>query len=237
MFVFPIRDDNPTRARPLISYLVLALCMSVFFWQISLGEAQREAILAFGMVPVRLFAPEAAYGLPNAIPAWMTLISSMFLHGGFMHLAGNMLYLWIFSDNVEDSIGRRNFVIFYLLCGIAAALSQAFVNVRSDIPMIGASGAVAGVLGAYMIRFPKARVHVLTVIIIFITTFVVPAQIVLGLWFLMQLSGGLGSLGVDTTGGVAWFAHIGGFIIGVTSLKYFQNLKFYLLKLRLNFLI
>ena len=165
------------------------------------------------------------YGFVPAEFNPLTIFTSMFMHGGFAHIIGNMWFLYIFGDNVESILGHVKYFIFYLACGIGAALGQFFVEPASQVPMIGASGAVAGVLGAYMIRFPKARVHVLVVIIIFITTFVVPAQIVLGLWFLMQLSGGLGSLGVDTTGGVAWFAHIGGFIIGVTSLKYFQNFR------------
>jgi membrane associated rhomboid family serine protease len=165
------------------------------------------------------------YGFVPAEFNPLTIFTSMFMHGGFAHIIGNMWFLYIFGDNVESILGHVKYFMFYLACGIGAALAQFFVEPASQVPMIGASGAVAGVLGAYMIRFPKARVHVLAVIIIFITTFVVPAQIVLGLWFLMQLSGGLGSLGVDTTGGVAWFAHIGGFIIGVTSLKYFQNFR------------
>ena len=142
-----------------------------------------------------------------------------------MHIIGNMWFLYIFGDNVESILGHARYLYFYLFCGAGAAIAQFLIEPYSTTPMVGASGAIAGVLGAYMIKFPKARVHVLAVIFIFITTIVVPAQIVLGLWFLMQLSGGLGSLGVDTTGGVAWFAHIGGFIVGVTSLKYFQSFR------------
>jgi len=149
----------------------------------------------------------------------------MFMHGGFGHIIGNMWFLFIFGDNVESLLGHRKYFLFYIFCGMGAALSQYIVDPTSSIPMIGASGALAGVLGAYMIRFPRARVHVLVILFIFFTTIIVRAQIVLGLWFLMQLSNGLGSLGMDTTGGVAWFAHIGGFIVGVVSLKYFQNFR------------
>ena len=149
----------------------------------------------------------------------------MFMHGGFGHIIGNMWFLHIFGDNIESLLGHVKYLLFYLACGMGAALVQFLTEPASTTPMVGASGAIAGVLGAYMIRFPKAKVHIFAIIIIFITTIVVPAQIVLGLWFLMQLSGGLGSLGVDTTGGVAWFAHIGGFIIGVTSLQYFQSFR------------
>ena len=212
---FPYKDDNPRVLFPFVTFGIITLNVLIFlgqFW-ISGNDAGigKSLVYMFGFVPAE-FNP-------------LTIFTSMFMHGGFAHIIGNMWFLYIFGDNVESILGHVKYFMFYLACGIGAALAQFFVEPASQVPMIGASGAVAGVLGAYMIRFPKARVHVLAVIIIFITTFVVPAQIVLGLWFLMQLSGGLGSLGVDTTGGVAWFAHIGGFIIGVTSLKYFQNFR------------
>ena len=154
-----------------------------------------------------------------------TIFTSMFMHGGLMHIIGNMWFLYIFGDNVESILGHVRFLLFYLFCGIGAAVAQFLIQPDSTTPMVGASGAIAGVLGAYMIKFPKARVHVLAVIFIFITTIVVPAQLVLGLWFLMQLSGGLGSLGFDTTGGIAWFAHIGGFIVGISTLRIFQTIN------------
>ena len=168
-----------------------------------------ELVYSFGFVPNE-FNP-------------FKIFTSMFMHGGFGHIIGNMWFLHIFGDNIESILGHVKYFWFYLACGLGAALAQFLIEPASTTPMVGASGAIAGVLGAYMIQFPKAKVHIFAIIIIFITTFVVPAQIVLGLWFLMQLSGGLGSLGVDTTGGVAWFAHIGGFVVGVTSLKYFQS--------------
>ena len=212
---FPYKDDNPRVLFPFVTFGIITLNVLIFigqFWISSNDPAiGKSLVYMYGFVPAE-FNP-------------LTIFTSMFMHGGFAHIIGNMWFLYIFGDNVESILGHVKYSMFYLACGIGAALAQFFVEPASQVPMIGASGAVAGVLGAYMIRFPKARVHVLAVIIIFITTFVVPAQIVLGLWFLMQLSGGLGSLGVDTTGGVAWFAHIGGFIIGVTSLKYFQNFR------------
>lgn len=218
MFFFPFRDDNPTRATPLISYVLLGLCVLMFFWQVSLGAAQREAIMAYGMIPARLFGTEAGYALPAAIPAWMTTISSMFLHGGFMHLAGNMLYLWIFADNVEDSIGRAKFILFYILCGIAAALTQALVDVNSAVPMIGASGAIAGVLGAYLLLHPRANIRCLVGFFIFFRTVNVPAFLVLGGWIGLQFM----SLGqVDS--GVAYLAHIGGFIAGMALIPFFKK--------------
>ena len=212
---FPYKDDNPRVLFPFVTFGIIILNVLVFLGQFWISGNDpgigRSLVYMYGFVPAE-FNP-------------LTIFTSMFMHGGFAHIIGNMWFLYIFGDNVESILGHVKYFMFYLACGIGAALAQFFVEPASQVPMIGASGAVAGVLGAYMIRFPKARVHVLAVIIIFITTFVVPAQIVLGLWFLMQLSGGLGSLGVDTTGGVAWFAHIGGFIIGVTSLKYFQNFQ------------
>jgi len=212
---FPYKDDNPRILFPFVTFGIIILNVLVFLGQFWISgndpDIGRSMVYLYGFVPAE-FNP-------------LTIFTSMFMHGGFAHIIGNMWFLYIFGDNVESILGHVKYFMFYLACGIGAALAQFFVEPASQVPMIGASGAVAGVLGAYMIRFPKARVHVLAVIIIFITTFVVPAQIVLGLWFLMQLSGGLGSLGVDTTGGVAWFAHIGGFIIGVTSLKYFQNFR------------
>jgi membrane associated rhomboid family serine protease len=212
---FPYKDDNPRVLFPFVTFGIIILNVLIFLGQFWISsndpDIGKSLVYMYGFVPAE-FNP-------------LTIFTSMFMHGGFAHIIGNMWFLYIFGDNVESILGHVKYFIFYLACGIGAALAQFFVEPASQVPMIGASGAVAGVLGAYMIRFPKARVHVLAVIIIFITTFVVPAQIVLGLWFLMQLSGGLGSLGVDTTGGVAWFAHIGGFIIGVTSLKYFQNFR------------
>ena len=212
---FPYKDDNPRVLFPFVTFGIITLNVLIFLGQFWISGNDpgngRSLVYMYGFVPAE-FNP-------------LTIFTSMFMHGGFAHIIGNMWFLYIFGDNVESILGHVKYFMFYLACGIGAALAQFFVEPASQVPMIGASGAVAGVLGAYMIRFPKARVHVLAVIIIFITTFVVPAQIVLGLWFLMQLSGGLGSLGVDTTGGVAWFAHIGGFIIGVTSLKYFQNFR------------
>ncbi|MBT3608041.1 MAG: rhomboid family intramembrane serine protease [Candidatus Marinimicrobia bacterium] len=212
---FPYKDDNPRVLFPFVTFGIIILNVLIFLGQFWISsndpDIGKSLVYMYGFVPAE-FNP-------------LTIFTSMFMHGGFAHIIGNMWFLYIFGDNVESILGHVKYFMFYLACGIGAALAQFFVEPASQVPMIGASGAVAGVLGAYMIRFPKARVHVLAVIIIFITTFVVPAQIVLGLWFLMQLSGGLGSLGVDTTGGVAWFAHIGGFIIGVTSLKYFQNFR------------
>ena len=212
---FPYRDDNPRILFPFVTYGIIILNIVVFLGQFWIAgnypELEKTFIYKFGFIP-------DDFNL-------LTVFSSMFMHGGFGHIIGNMWFLFIFGDNVESLLGHRKYFLFYIFCGMGAALSQYIVDPTSSIPMIGASGALAGVLGAYMIRFPRARVHVLVILFIFFTTIIVRAQIVLGLWFLLHLSNGLGSLGMDTTGGVAWFAHIGGFIVGVVSLKYFQNFR------------
>ena len=211
---FPYKDDNPRVLVPYVTYGILGLNILVFIGQILISISDPDLgtaiVYTFGFVPAKF--------------SIITIITSMFIHGGLAHIVGNMWFLWLFGDNVESVLGHLKYFLFYMVCGIGAAFGQFLISTSSEVPMVGASGAIAGVLGAYMIQFPKARVHVL-VILIFITTIAVPAQIVLGLWFLMQLTGGLGTLGMDTTGGVAWFAHVGGFISGVGFLRYFQKLR------------
>ena len=209
---FPYRDDNPRILFPIVTFGIIGVNIAIFLFQFfGIGnnpDLARNFVYTFGFIPSEF--------------NFLTLFSSMFLHGGLFHILGNMWFFYIFGDNVESILGHSKFLLFYLACGVGAGLSQFFMDPTSTIPMVGASGAIAGILGAYMIRFPKARVHVFVFIFIFFTTIQVPAQIVLGLWFLMQLSSGFGSLGIDTTGGVAWFAHVGGFIFGILTLNYFQ---------------
>tara|TARA_Y100000590_G_scaffold293449_1_gene330528 strand:- start:693 stop:1346 length:654 start_codon:yes stop_codon:yes gene_type:complete len=211
---FPYKDDNPRVLIPFVTYSILGINIFVFLSQLFIFSSDpdlgRAFVYTFGFIPDKF----------NII----NIFTSMFLHGGFGHLLSNMWFLWLFGDNVESVLGHLKYFLFYLVCGIGAAIGQFLISPSSNIPMIGASGAIAGILGAYMIKFPKAKVHVL-VIFIFITTIAVPAQIVLGLWFLMQLTSGLGTLGMDTTGGIAWFAHIGGFISGVGLLNRFQSFR------------
>ena len=213
--LFPYKDDNPSILYPFTTYIIIGLNVFVFLVQFYISgnnqDLARNIIYEFGLVPSRF----------NLI----SVVTSMFLHCGLYHIIGNMWFLYIFGDNVESILGHIRFIYFYIFCGAGAAILQFIVEPTSIIPMVGASGAISGVLGAYMIKFPKAKVHVIAVVIFFITTFIVPAQVVLGVWFIMQLSGGLGSLGIDTTGGVAWFAHIGGFICGISSIKFFQTFK------------
>ncbi len=221
--MFPISDDNPRRhGTPYVNYAIIALCVVVFLWQLSLGtKGDDRAVLSLGMIPARLFG----YGdLPPElvlVPAWATILTSMFMHGGFLHIGGNMLYLWIFGDNIEDSMGHVRYAVFYLLCGTAAALTQAFVDPSSEAPMIGASGAISGVLGAYILLHPGATVRVFIFLGFFFWIAHVPALIVLGIWFLMQLLSAAAPAGGE--GGVAFWAHIGGFLAGLALIMVFKK--------------
>ena len=223
MLFFPLFDDNPTRRQPYVSWLIIATCIIVFFWQESLAPAsEREAIFQLGFIPANAsgIAPlPADFAL---LPAWMTIFTSMFLHGGWMHIGGNMLYLWIFGDNVEESMGRFKFVLFYALCGIAAAFAQSAVDPASRIPMIGASGGIAGILGAYLMLHPKAAIRTFVLIIIFVRFINLPAWIVLSIWIGGQFVAVPNALASDG-GGVAYFAHIGGFAAGMLLIPFFKR--------------
>jgi membrane associated rhomboid family serine protease len=216
MFFFPFSDDNPTTNRPFICYVLIGISCFVFLWQATLPtDLNNNAIYNFGVVPASLLGEKETY-----IPPFLTIFSSMFMHGGWMHLIGNMVFLWIFGDNVEDSMGRFKFICFYLTSGIAAAILQAIIDPTSEIPMIGASGAIAGVLGAYLVLYPRANVNVLFWLFIFITVIRVPAFIVLGVWIISQFFS-VSSAGDG--GGVAYFAHIGGFLAGALLIVFFKN--------------
>jgi membrane associated rhomboid family serine protease len=210
--MIPLRDLNPTRTTPIVNYLIIALNVLVFFWELSFGPNIEQELFNVAFIPARFWIP--GYLAPNLI----TIFISMFLHGGFLHIASNMLYLWIFGDNIEDQLGHGRYLIFYLLCGFGATMSHAFFNPTSRVPAIGASGAIAGVLGAYLLLFPRARVTTLIPIFFFIAIRDLPAVFILGLWFVLQLFSGVGSLSVggqEQAGGVAYFAHIGGFVLGM----------------------
>jgi membrane associated rhomboid family serine protease len=218
--VIPLHDDNPTERTPVVTIAFIATCILVFLYQVSLPRDPGETfVYQYGAIPSVLFGhavlpPEAA-----AIPPIVTLLTSMFLHGGWMHLIGNMLYLWIFGNNIEDVMGHARFIVFYLLCGALAALSHAVTDLSSQIPMVGASGAISAVLGAYVLLFPHARILVL------IPGFgitQVAAGIVLGMWFVTQLVSGGMSMGAQG-GGVAFFAHIGGFLAGMALIGLFKR--------------
>jgi membrane associated rhomboid family serine protease len=211
IFALPLYDDNPIQRTPVVTYVLIGMCIGAFFWQ--LGQNEETVAYGLGMIPAVLFGyAELPRGV-QMIPPWATLFTSMFLHGGLLHLGGNMLFLWIFGNNIEDLLGRGRFLLLYLASGAAAALAQALADPMSQVPMIGASGAVAGVLGAYLITYPRANVHVFMWIIIFFWIVTVPAWIMLGFWFVMQLLSGLGTERGEP--GVAFWAHVGGFIAGI----------------------
>ncbi|MFI5376646.1 MAG: rhomboid family intramembrane serine protease [Candidatus Rokuibacteriota bacterium] len=216
--MFPLKDDNPSSTAPVVTVALIVLNALVFVYQISLqaggpdgARAAQAFIEEFGLVPCRLTGA-CRVGPELPLPV-VTIFTSMFMHGGLFHIGGNMLYLWIFGNNVEDTLGHTRYLIFYLLSGIAAALAQTVVGPSSLVPMVGASGAISGVLGAYLVLFPGAHVTTLIVLGFFFRLVQIPAMVVLGFWIVLQVLNGLGSFG--TSGGVAFFAHIGGFVAGM----------------------
>jgi len=214
--VLPIRDFIPTRRLAVVTIGIIVLNVIVFLYEL-LAEASGsldQTFYTMGMVPFEVthsFGPAVA----------LSFITAMFLHGGFMHIFGNMLYLWIFGNNVEDSMGRLRFLVFYLMTGIIASIAQVLTGPNSRIPTVGASGAIAGVLGAYIVLFPTARVQTLLFLGYFARAAQLPALVVLGFWFVLQLFNGLLAFGVAHMGGVAWFAHIGGFVSGLLLVRLF----------------
>ncbi|MFZ2587567.1 MAG: rhomboid family intramembrane serine protease [Alphaproteobacteria bacterium] len=225
--MIPLADHNPTHTPPVLTFLLIALCVVAFGGQTLGPNGMEWSVFTYGFIPVRLLGNPEALALDHdyihaleglSSTPWQTLFTSMFLHGSLMHLGGNMLYLWVFGDNVENALGRAKFILFYLLGGLAAAFSQAAIDPSSMIPMVGASGAISAVLGAYMVMYPNQRI---TVLIPQVGVQQVPALIVLGLWFGTQLLTGL--LSDASQGGVAFWAHIGGFVAGVVLVKIFQK--------------
>jgi len=211
IFALPLYDDNPIRHPPLATYTLIGMCLGAFLWQ--LGQNPHAVALEYGMIPARLFGFAELPPDLTVVPAWATIFTSMFMHGGWLHLGGNMLFLWIFGNNVEDLLGRGRYLVLYFSSGLAAALVQALSAEHSHVPMIGASGAIAGVLGAYFVTYPRANVHCFVWVVIFFWIVTVPAWVLLGVWFLMQLLSGL-SVGPSDPG-VAFWAHVGGFGTGI----------------------
>jgi membrane associated rhomboid family serine protease len=205
--MIPLRDTQPSARAPVVTALLIAANALVFLFQVSLDPFSRNHLMSvFGLIPYQL----------RETP--LSLLTYMFLHGGWLHLIGNCWFLWIYGDNVEDILGRGKYLLFYLGCGVAAAAMQTWSDPYSRIPMVGASGAIAGVMGAYLVKFPHARILTLVPIFVFFTTIEVPAFLMLLYWFLIQIVSGIGSVGysqVSGGGGVAWFAHIGGFVAGL----------------------
>jgi membrane associated rhomboid family serine protease len=216
--MIPLRDQNPSQTVPVITRLLIVINAVAFLYELLLGPELRPFIDAWGLVPARLtlalrIGEELVPG-----PA-LTALTSMFLHGGWLHLLGNMWYLWIFGDNVEDRLGHVRFLVFYLLAGIVAASLHYALNPLSRLPTVGASGAIAGVLGAYLVAFPRARVVTLVPFFPFFQVMALPAVLVLGLWFVVQFFSGALALGYGAGGGVAWWAHIGGFAFGFVAMR------------------
>ncbi|RMH35964.1 MAG: rhomboid family intramembrane serine protease [Nitrospirae bacterium] len=221
--MIPLHDDNPTETTPVVTVALIIACVLVFLYEVSLPPSLAERfIYQYGAIPAVIFGYADLPSDMVALPPMATLLSSMFLHGGWMHLIGNMLYLWIFGNNIEDVMGHVKFIIFYCVCGVLAALSHALIDPESQVPMVGASGAISGILGAYLLLYPRAHVLVLIPLGIFTRLMYVPAGLVLGLWFVMQLLSGGMSLGHEG-GGVAFFAHIGGFIAGMLLVGLFKH--------------
>ena len=210
--MFPLRDVIPSRTTQYVTVSIIALNALVFLYQLALGPNVEQFVIYYGLVP-------AAF-------SWVTVFTSMFLHGGFLHVAGNMLYLWIFGDNVEDRMGHGRFLVFYLLCGTAAALAQTITDPQSVVPMVGASGAIAGVMGAYFVLYPRSRILTLVFILFFIQLVEVPAIFFLGIWFVMQFLSGVGSIARatgDPAGGIAFWAHVAGFAAGLSAVGLFKR--------------
>jgi membrane associated rhomboid family serine protease len=242
--VIPLKDDIPTRRFPVLTVAIIAICCAAYFlferglWD--LGDTGNERVLEYGAIPYEVThpgdecgdaggvpacegQPGVAGAAPDQAPWWVTIFTSMFLHGSLLHLGGNMLFLWIFGNNIEDSMGRVRFVVFYLLGGLAALALQIVTDPDSAIPTVGASGAIAAVLGGYALLYPRARVITVIFIIIFFTVIELPALLVLGFWFLMQLLPAFNEPVGDAGGGIAYFAHIGGFVFGMLLIKLFAD--------------
>ena len=214
--MIPLRDDNPTANKPLVTYILIISCVLIFLAQLtSQSYKTGQLFYSYGLIPSVLMGHKELPMDLYAIPAYLTIFTSMFMHGGFMHLIGNMLYMWIFADNIEDNLGPLNFLVFYLLAGVGAAMTQVFVDTQSQIPMVGASGAIGGVLGAYLINHPNARVLVLIPFGFFSQLIKIRALYVLGFWFVLQF--------ISTGGGVAYAAHIGGFVSGMILILFFNK--------------
>ena len=230
--MFPYKDENPTELPAYVTIGIIVLNVAVWLFVEGMGSTGllARAVCRYGLIPGELLgAVPAGTQVPLAPgvmcvvgqPNYWTILTSMFTHGGWLHLIGNMWFLWVFGNNIEDAMGHGRFVLFYLLCGVMAAGAQVLLAPHSAVPMVGASGAISGVLGAYLLLYPRVRVHVLVFLGFFVTTIVLPAYLMLGYWVLLQLLGGLPMLGGRAVGGVAFFAHIGGFLAGILLIRLF----------------
>jgi len=242
--MFPLRDENPTFHTSIVTYslIIINILAWVLIQGVGFNPNLAKSICQFGLVPGELFGaikPGTQLALGGGLacvfdgnPNWLSVITSMFMHGGWLHLIGNMWFLWIFGDNVEDAMGHVRFVVFYLLCGLAAAAAQTVADTSSTVPMVGASGAIGGVMGAYALLYPRAYVHMFVFLGFYMTTIAIPAIYMLGYWFLLQLVSGLPALAGDRLGGVAFWAHVGGFVAGLALVTFFKQHHRHELRLR-----
>jgi membrane associated rhomboid family serine protease len=232
--MIPIKDDNPTLRTPIVTWALIAANAAVWILVQGMGQspALERSVCTLGLIPGE-FLHNVAAGTrvqlgPNDVcvlgtgPSWYTPLTSMFMHGGWMHVIGNMWFLHIFGNNIEDSTGRLRYLVFYLLCGLAAAMSQTLLDPNGTIPMVGASGAIGGVMGAYVVLYPRVQIHMLVPIFVILTRIVVPAFFMLGYWFLIQIVSGWASFG-NSGGGTAFWAHVGGFLAGVLLIRVFRD--------------
>lgn len=222
--MIPISDDNPARLTPVVTWLIIALCVAVYLWERSLGREMNAAVFVLGFIPAALLGLHAAPSGYVGLSPVATIFTSMFVHGGLLHVAGNMLYLWIFGNNVEDAMGHVRYIVFYLACGAAAALTLAYIDPASRIPMVGASGAISGVLAGYVLLFPRARVTVIVPLGIIFYPFTLSAFWVVTFWFILQLFSAW--LSHPNEPGVAWWAHVGGFGAGLLLTPLFKSSEF-----------
>ena len=214
--MIPLKDDNPTSSKPIVTYFLIGLCVLIFLIQQGFQSYKTgQLFYSYGLIPSVLMGHNQLPMDLYVVPGYVTIFTSMFMHGGFMHLIGNMLYMWIFADNIEDNLGHTKFLIFYLLAGIGAAMTQVLMDTHSQIPMVGASGAIGGILGAYLINHPNARVLVLIPFGFFSQLIKIRALYVLGFWFILQF--------ISSGGGIAYAAHIGGFVSGMILILFFNK--------------
>jgi len=223
--MIPIKDENPSGTFPIVNiFLIITNVFLFIYLNYFMQGANRSIVFQLGFIPYEL-SHLVDIDPKNLVPAPLTIFTAMFIHGGWLHLLSNMLYLWIFGDNVEDVLGHFKYLFFYIMCGIVATLAHGFLNIDSRVPTLGASGVIAGVLGAYIFLFPKVRIKTILILFVFVKIVYIPAIIMLGYWILIQILSGLAEYDSKTGGGIAWFAHIGGFVAGLALIVMMKKRK------------
>ncbi len=219
--MIPLRDKNPSRTFPFVNYFLIAANIAVFVYELSLGQHLDDFLVKYGLSSHRYFLDVAQHS--HHFARYIPFVSSMFLHGGWLHVIGNMWFLYIFGDNVEDRFGHGNYFAFYIIVGLVSGVVQLLSDVGSTVPTIGASGAISGVLGAYLVMFPRAKIVTLIPIFFFFDIISISAFLFIGFWFVIQFVSGLQTFGIDTSGGIAWWAHVGGFAAGILMVPVFKQ--------------